>query len=266
MGLELVWDYHDGVLKTSMSHLVRKIEKGFFNIVLVWGGTRTGKSTLTFKCADAVARSVGVPFNDKYIFFDANELEKECSKGKKKQVYVLDEAAFDLTGEDWSKDAQKKLKTFFSVAAKYNQTFFLIIPHIEELRKYFVINEHTRGMEVKYNRRTLERGFVTLYSRSALRTIYYLRKMNHYGKAEMVFGFKDRFSKKMPASIDIDAYEKRKDEAIQNQQAEDDNKDTKIAMIWRCLDEGLKPKQIAKIVNTSLDYIYRAKSQMKAMT
>jgi hypothetical protein len=266
MVLELEWDYHKGVLRNSVTHLIKKIDKGFFNIILIWGATRAGKSTLGFQIGDSMARTLGVSFNEDYIFFDTAELEKECSKGAKRQVFMLDEAAFDLTGEDWAKDAQKRLKTYFSVAAKYNQTFILIIPHIEELRKYFVINEHTRGIEVKYNRKTLERGYCTLYTRSALRSIYYLRKMNHYGKAEMMFGFKDRFPKKIPASIDIEKYEKRKDDAIKSQNEEESNQDTKMAMIWRCLDEGLSTKQISKIVKTSIDYVYRAKSQMKAST
>ena len=260
------WQYHNGPLKPNLDHLIRKVDRGFFNILLIFGATRSGKSTLAFQLGDYLARNVGVEFTEKEVFFDAGALERECSKGKKNAVFMLDEAAFDLTGEDWAKDAQKRLKTYFSVAAKYNQTFILIIPHIEELRKYFIINEHTRGIEVYYNRETLARGRCKLYSRDDLRRIYYLRKMNHYGAAGLVWGFKNTFPKTIPPGIDMVKYEAAKDAAIKSQQQEEDTSNTKKALIWRCLDAGLESSVIVKIVNTSLDYVSRCRREQKALT
>lgn len=253
------WQYHNGPLKPAMDHLIRKINKGFFNILLIFGATRSGKSTLAFQLGDYIAQNVGVTFTDKEVFFDAAALEAECSKGKKNAVFMLDEAAFDLTGEDWAKDAQKRLKTYFSVAAKYNQTFILIIPHIEELRKYFVINEHTRGIEVYYDRKTLRRGRCKLYSRSKLRQIYYLRKMNHYGAAAAVWGFNNTFPNIIPPGINVEAYEAAKDAAIQGQKEEESN-DTKAAYIRRALSLGITPKDIAAILNTNRNYIYMVRN------
>lgn len=255
--------FYDGsIIISNLDKLVLKIKKGYFNCLLVFGPTRSGKTTVASQCGAYIASRVGAEFNTESIFFDASRLEEECKKGKKNAVYMLDEAAFDLTGEDWAKEAQKRLKTYFSVAAKYNQTIILLIPHIEELRKYFVINEHTRGIEVRINKKTLDRGGLILYSQNALRYLYYFRKMNQYSRADGVMGFRCSFRKGLPPTIDEAEYEKRKDEAIQLGNEKDES-NTKANFIKRGVKLGIDPKLIASMLNIQVNYVYTIRGQLK---
>lgn len=251
-------------ISPNLDYCVRKIKRGMFNCILVFGPSRAGKSTLAMQCGTYIAERVGVKFDNDSIFFSAEKLEQTCSAGNTNAVYMLDEAAFDMTGEDWQKDAQKKLKTFFSVAAKYNNTFILLIPHIEELRKYFVINEHTRGIEVVLDRKTLERGRCKLHTRYGLQNYYWLRKMNHYVKAEYVPAYNGNFRKTIPSNIDLSAYENEKDYAILSSNS-DNSASTRSEYIKRGLKLGLSAKDLSEMFGLSLKYVYNIKGSMKPL-
>jgi len=203
-------------LKSNLDRLVNKINHGFFNNLIIFGPTRSGKSTLAVQIGCYLSQKIGVSFSNDDIFFDAGKMIKVAQIGKNRKVYVLDEAAFDLMGEDWQNKFQKMLIKIFMVAAKYNQTFILLIPKLEKLREFFISDEHTRAIQVYYNKKTLERGFFKAFSGQNLNLLYDALRNKRYWKLKDIRpDFNGRFNKRINY-IDIDRYNKEKDDAIKN--------------------------------------------------
>ena len=209
-------------LMKNIYKLCEKIEKGFFNIVLVFGPTRAGKSTLTMQMAQEMAHKLKVPFDVDNIHFDAELLMKDMQKGVRRGVFQLDEAAFNAKGIDWQNEVQKNLIKYVDTAAKYNQTLFILIPYIEELKYRFIRDEHTRLCEVSFNRNTLERGMAKLYTYFDGLMLYDLLKKKQFYKAHKISYKQVKFTSET-GSIDMIEYERKKDEAIQNIGKESEN-------------------------------------------
>lgn len=235
------------VLRNNVERLVKKIEKGFFNIILIFGPTRTGKSTIGEQIGYYMSQKLGTEFTAKNnIFFDASELMNEAKKGVKNAVYQLDEAAFDLKGTDWAKGAQKQLLVLFNTAAMYNQTFIIIIPKLSEMRSHFVNDAHTQGIEVSYSKKTFERGFYKAYTSRQLMQKYILEKNNHKAAEFCSFSFRGRFNKNVDF-IDQEEYTRKKIAAIDHIGVEDEKADknehklralqAKIAYMTECFKD-----------------------------
>jgi len=204
----------DQTLQRNVSKLCEKIDNNFFNLVIIYGATRAGKSTLSMQMCQDMAQILGVPFTVDNIFFGASELLDEMKKGKKKHIYQLDEAAFNLKGADWADEVQKDLIKFIDTAAKYNQTLIIIIPYIEELKYRFIRDIHTKTMEVTFNPFTYERGYVKLYNHPSALKKYNLLKYKQFFQANYVKNTPARFTADTGA-IDMEEYDRKKDAAIQ---------------------------------------------------
>lgn len=206
---------NSATLRNNLNRLVTKIRNNFFNIIIIFGATRTGKSTLATQIGYYMSHYLGNTFTTQNnIYFNVDELVEEGKKGVKNAIYQLDEAAFDLKGTDWAKSGQKQLLVLFNTAAMYNQTYIIIIPKLEELRSHFISDEHTCGLEVYYNKRTFERGFYKAYTSEQLMYKYVMLKNLQYQRAmRSVFSFHGRFNKYMNF-VDEDEYLRKKIDAI----------------------------------------------------
>jgi hypothetical protein len=204
----------DQTLARNVLKLCEKIENNFFNLVIIYGATRAGKSTLSMQMCQDMAQKLNVPFTVDNIFFGAKELLDEMKKGKRKHIYQLDEAAFNLKGADWADEVQKDLIKFIDTAAKYNQTLIIIIPYIEELKYRFIRDIHTKTMEVTFNPFTYERGWVKMYNHAAALKKYNLLKYKQFFQAGYIKNTPARFTAETGA-IDMVEYDKKKDAAIQ---------------------------------------------------
>jgi len=204
----------DDILKRNVMKLCEKIENNFFNLVIIYGATRAGKSTLSMQMCQDMAEKLGVPFTVDNIFFGASELLDEMKKGKRKHIYQLDEAAFNLKGADWADEVQKDLIKFIDTAAKYNQTLVIIIPYIEELKYRFIRDIHTKTMEVTFNPFTYERGYVKLYNHNHALKKYNLLKYKQFFQAGYIKNTPARFTAET-GNIDMAEYDRKKDAAIQ---------------------------------------------------
>lgn len=258
----------DGLLRSNSNRLVTKSKKGFFNIILVWGATRSGKTTIAAQCAKHIANNLGVPFNEDHIFFDTQELVEEAKKGKQHYVYQLDEAAFELMGEDWHLKAHKNLIKLMFTAAKFNQTFFILIPKLEKLRETIVSDEHTRGLYTYYNQRTFERGFFRGYSNTKVMRIYDNLRNKRYDKAKNVRpNFKGRFSQRFEDFIDNDKYQAKKDIAI-NKIGKEEKKDSKVELLLLKLinyskSRGISIKDMNKGIGVNKNWITDFKERVE---
>ena len=155
---------------------------------------------------------------------------------------MLDEGAFDLMGEDWSNKFQKQLIKLFMVGAKYNQTFFILIPNLEKLREFFITNEHTRAIQTYYNKKTFERGFFNAYSGNSLYKLYNTLRTKQFWKIKDCRpDFTGRFNKKM-SYIDERKYQTKKDNAIKSlgKQEKESNELTVLKTVLKYIKKEYK--------------------------
>lgn len=203
-----------GYLRSNLLRLINRVNKGFPNLLLIWGATRSGKTTIAVQCATFLSQELNVPFNVNHVFFNVNELNLQVKKGVDKSIYLLDEAAFDLMGEDWHKGAQKELQKLIMTAAMYKQTLIIVIPYIEKLRYFLIKEDHARGIRTYINKSTLQRGFYMGYSHDKLQYVYNALLTKRYDKFRTFINkFKGRFNKQMDY-IDEEKYLAKKKDAI----------------------------------------------------
>ena len=213
MGRPRIHLVQDGILRANLDRLIMKSKKGLPNWMVVFGHTRTGKTTFVCQNCAYMADGLGVTYDNDSIYFDIEALFNEAIKGKKYMQYHLDEAAFGLMGEDWQNVAQKNLIKLTMTAAKYAQTIWIIIPHLEKLRESFIRDEHTRGVEIYFGK-DYSKGYFKLYDQKSLFYKYELLKAKKYSEANAVKPFsRGRFNGDM-SFIDVEKYEQAKDEAI----------------------------------------------------
>lgn len=206
----------DGYLRKNVKELVLRSKQGFPNIIIVFGATRSGKTTIAAQCAKEMATQLGVKFDVDNIFFDSELCLKEAKKGHRNAIYHIDEAAFDLMGEDWKNksDTQINFLKLIMTAAMYAQTYFLCIPKLEKLREPIVTDDHVKGLETYYNHNNYEKGFFRGYDRHHLLYRYTMLRSKRYKEAaQTIPNFKGRFSANLDF-LDLERYLYMKKEAI----------------------------------------------------
>jgi len=203
---------HD-VLKSNLDNRIKSAKRGVPTTFVVFGPQRSGKSTLAIQSAAYCAQKLGKEFTVDNIFFDVDSfLEK--SVGVKNGVFVIDEAAFDLMGVDWHKQGAKKLLKYLLTGAKYGQMVFFLIPRLEKMTRNVIDDHHSKGMEIFLSRDGSKRSF-TLYNNDLMRIKYKLLKdYNLHGAMKITKVRKDWTFKPDLDFIDVEEYDRKKDEAI----------------------------------------------------
>ena len=203
---------HD-VLKSNLDNRIKSAKRGVPTTFVVFGPQRSGKSTLAIQSAAYCAQKLGKEFTVDNIFFDVDSfLDK--SVGVKNGVFVIDEAAFDLMGVDWHKQGAKKLLKYLLTGAKYGQMVFFLIPRLEKMTRNVIDDHHSKGMEIFLSRDGSKRSF-TLYNNDLMRIKYKLLKdYNLHGAMKITKVRKDWTFKPDLDFIDVEEYDRKKDEAI----------------------------------------------------
>lgn len=214
-------------IKAILDKRIERIRAGLFAVYIMLGDTRTGKSTLSRKMAWYTANALGVPMSvQDNIHFFADDLLKALP-GKNRGVFILDEASNDLLASDRSNKFQIQLIKYVNTAAKYNQTLFILLPNLGQLKKDFLLSSHVFGFKTRvlYNssgetpEKRWVRGFAWAYSHYDLLTLYDLYRQYRY-KQYMMFAGESQischFTPEEPylTQEDYDLYESKKDAAI----------------------------------------------------
>jgi hypothetical protein len=201
------------VLKNNLDNRIKSAKRGVPTTFVVFGPQRSGKSTLAIQSAAYCAQQLGKEFTVDHIFFDVDSFLKE-SVGKKNGVFVIDEAAFDLMGVDWHKAGAKKLLKYLLTGAKYGQIVFFLIPRLEKMTRNVIDDHHSKGLEIFLSRDGSKRSY-TLYNNDLMRIKYKLLKdYNLMGAMKVTTVHKDWTFKPDLDFIDVETYDKKKDEAI----------------------------------------------------
>lgn len=264
--MELFTTASERKIKENCDYLIKKIENGLFNIVVIFGGTRTGKTTLGFQMGKYIADGLKVPFSNEQIFFSSELLLQNAEK-KQKGVFQLDEASFDLKSVDWHSQTQKDFNTYLDTAAKYNQTLIIILPYLEFLAYRIVRDIHTLGIQVDYDRKTFAKGAVQIFDRYQLFDKYNLLKQKYLRKSEKIKGDYAR-TKYNVSFIDIDAYDREKDLAIAKGQTKTVSKENQKMnkLIYDLTQSGIVTQsRIAEMMGVDRSAISMRKSKHKKL-
>jgi hypothetical protein len=242
----------DYTLKQNLDFILERRKKKWDCLIIMDGPERSGKSTFARQIAYYLAYARGMTFTAQNIFFDVEDL-LERSYATRNQMFILDEAAFDAMGEDWQNKTQKLLIKFLMVAAKYYHDVIYIIPKFKKLRSY-IAQDRSFCLIRTYAIHNMHKGFFEAYSVSKKNMLYDLelqKKYDHNVKPD----FRGRFFEEPEQLVDMEDYEKRKDDAILRLISTDDEVDKKKLALKRAINyllaNGLKHKDIAIMLELS---------------
>jgi hypothetical protein len=203
--------FMDGWLKENLDFLVKRKNRGFDNVLLIDGDERIGKSTFAKQIAYYMAKQTGTTFTHENIFFDIEEMQK-FAKDTRKSMIIWDEAALGGTADNWQDENQKRLIQLLTTCGKYHHFFIFVIPQFDRLKYYLAISRSIALLRV-YSPNRLDRGFFRCYGKNKKKEVYMAEKEKK--EADCFPSFYGRFPDTHGMLIDEDAYEARKDAAIQ---------------------------------------------------
>lgn len=182
-------------------------------VLLVEGGEGEGKSNLSVQIAYYVHKQTGRPFGVDNIYFNLSPMI-EHAKSHKDQIYVWDEPALEGLSTDWFKQVQKDLIKLLMMARKKRHFFIINITKFFKFPEYIVV-DRSIGMIHVYSYQELKPGFFVYYNRKSKEYLYNNFRKQRARMYKKYYNFRGRFSWMLPQLIDEKAYEKKKDEAIE---------------------------------------------------
>jgi len=195
----------DGYVKQVLDDLRGYVVRDWDGIGLYVGYEGDGKSV----CAMGQALYLDHKFNLDKIVFTADQFHKAVDDADEQTVILWDEA--DELGSNWASTILLSLKRKMKRIRKKNLYILLVTPTVFDLNKYFVIHR-TRYLFHIYAK-GFERGKVRFFNRDRKKELY-LRGRKEWNmsvaKPNFLAGF-PKLPKDFP--IDMDAYDKKKDEA-----------------------------------------------------
>lgn len=202
--------YYDGYVSNIIDIFRQRHKNKLDNVVVVTGKEGSGKSSFAIGVCHAYAHLQGIEFGVDDITFSAQEFLNRATH-RKNGIILYDEAVQGLMGAQWQNKTQQLIIQALMMARKNGNLYVLCIPSFEYLAKY-VASERTFVMFEAYMQK-YQRGFVKIFPQNMLKTMYHLAKTrsNKKLKAPRVARFADHSHK----VIDKDAYEAKKDAAIQ---------------------------------------------------
>jgi len=202
--------YYDGYVANIIEIFRQRHKNKLDNVVVVTGKEGSGKSSFAIGLCHGYAHLQGAEFSVSDITFSAQEFLNRATH-RKNGIILYDEAVQGLMGAQWQNKTQQLIIQALMMARKNGNLYVLCIPSFEYLAKY-VASERTFVMFEAYMQK-YQRGFVKIFPQNMLKTMYHLAKTrsNKKLKAPRVARFADHSHK----VIDKEAYELKKDKAIQ---------------------------------------------------
>jgi len=205
------------VLKNKVDLMIHRSSgnKQFDNLVLIDGNEGYGKTTMGVGLAYYVAHKTGKPFprDTSHIFFDLDEMFK-FAINTKDQIIMWDEASAGGLSQEWWNKSQLKLIKLLMIARKKRHFFIFIISKFYLLRPYII--DRAVGLIHVYARRETELGRFCYYKKKGKDLLYRncrSRKFEYWKYITVKGTFVNCMSKRLNL-IDLDIYDKRKDEFI----------------------------------------------------
>lgn len=204
--------YLDGLLKSKLDLMIKRMKGKRDNVVLIDGDEGEGKSNIESLIGYYIAYTMKRKLDLNNMFFDLNALTDYAIKTEE-QVILWDEGALGGLAADWWDKNQKRFIKLLMVARKRKHFFVICIPKFFKLNEYLVVDRSVALINV-YSARQMEQGRFSYFNKRAKENLYYdwrkSRKRNYF-KFRTFFG---RFAETLPKVFDEKEYDKKKDAAI----------------------------------------------------
>lgn len=220
--------YMHGYLKDNLEFLVKRKTRGYDNVLLIDGDERIGKSTLAKQIGYYMSKRMNRDFTYENIFFDIDEMQKYAMDNREK-IIIWDEAALGGTADSWQEDTQKRLIKLLTTCGKYHHFFIFVIPQFDRLKYYLAVSRSIALIRV-YSPNRLDRGYFRAFGKDKKKEVYLDEKEKK--ETSVIPSFFGNFPDTTGKLIDEEAYEERKDAAIQSigEQSEKKGKATNLQM------------------------------------
>lgn len=255
----------DQLLK-KLNLMVKRLKGSDDAVLIIDGDEGQGKTEFAFSVCYYMAHKLKRSYDVDNVFFDLDSMI-QFAASTKDQIIHFDEAALGLMRTQWQKESQQKFLQLVMVARKKRHFIVICIPKFHRLPPY-ALEERSIGLVHVYSHKNIYKGRYCYFNKEAkskLHEDYEKRKIKSYQKH---YSFRGKFveaSKKIFNQEQMDAYEKKKDQAILS--VSDDSKpQSKRATKWmqqrNNIIKGLKKdmkistSQIKKLLekyNVSLD-------------
>jgi len=204
--------YLENALVTKLDEIIRRQTKNFDHLIIIDGDEGIGKSTFALGPAYYLAWKTGKSFTVDNVFFDLDKMLEFASKTER-QVIVWDEAALGGMGMQWQSKMQQKLIQMLMVARKKAHFWFFVIPKYHKLNEYIIV-DRAIGLVHVYSHDDMTRGrFVYFGKRDKNRMFYKFKKKKIRDYTKYTFRGKFVNTERL---IDLEEYDRRKDQAILN--------------------------------------------------
>lgn len=203
--------YIDGMLKSNLDIVAIRDFNKWDNLIIIDGLERSGKTTIGSTACAYLSTRLNRSFSVDSIYFDIDSLI-EYAQTSREKIILWDESALGGLGSQWNTREQLKLKQLLITCGKYRHVLVFIIPDFTLLSSYFAVHRSICLLRT-YTPNMVERGFFKFYGAYEKKLLYYTEKKKIFD-ARIQPNFKGVFR---PADglYDVEAYEKKKDEAIQ---------------------------------------------------
>lgn len=244
--------FYEKCLVQIMDLMCERLNRRLDCLMLVDGNEGFGKSNISVGICGYIAEKMGRKFSVDNVFFDLDELIEFTAKTEQ-QVILWDEAVLGGLASEWQSKTQKKLQKILMTARKKRHFILFVIPRFFKLNEYIVV-DRTIGLIHVYSADNLQIGTFVYINNNNLSKLYFDWKKKRLRNYKMRYSFKGKFKEYLPMFIDEDAYEKKKDKAIESiietkvATREEYERKAKAEIIQSLLDSGMTIKEISKRV------------------
>lgn len=210
--------YHlEPKLKRKLDKLIEQLEKNDVWI-LIDGDEGSGKTNTAAYILYYFHCMTGREFSEKNFYFDSEEMFNYVKSNENKLIN-WDEAALGGLSTEWWSRAQTNIYKFGVTGRKKHHVFILCIPKFDMLREYLRLDRTHALIHMDLGKRRDSYGncmWITRRGKSHLNRIWKTKKWRDYnGCMKKGGGFYFYVPYVMSDLINLDAYEKKKDEAIE---------------------------------------------------
>jgi hypothetical protein len=191
---------------------VTQVKPAWDALLLVEGGEGDGKTTMAACCAKYISDQTGRPYSHENVFFKIDDMVK-FAQNTRGQIIEWDEPALEGLSAEWWKETQKNLVKLLMMARKNRHFFIFNITKFYKFPEYIIV-DRALGLIHVYSRKNIEPGRFVYIRRKYIEWLfndYRRNKMRNYRKYASIRG---TFPDVLDKIIDIDAYNKNKDDAI----------------------------------------------------
>jgi hypothetical protein len=220
----------DANLISALEFMHERETKHHDNLIMGDGEVGSGKSSLFIQICYYYAYKYNKKFSMSNVFFDLEEVQKFFSETRN-QIIMWDESANEGQSTQWQNDRQQKIIITLQMARKYGHFIVFVSPDITRMNYYFV-SKRSIALIRTICPDNINRGIFEFYNKTQKIELFLAEKDRKYDSVEPSFvgAFPD--PNDFEPLIDMEEYEKKKDEAILKVAGLEEKKEEKKS-VWR---------------------------------